>query len=188
MRIAIIRHGKVNMKWPKKCSSEDFDLACAEYDRSDLEYINIIPIEKQVGRIYVSKLSRSVNTAKSLFPNNEYYEMPEIGEVPLKSFMDTKQRLPLWIWNVLGRVQWYIGSERQLEKRKDTMQRANKVIDLCESEDEECILVTHGFFMHTLIKVLKSRGYFLVGNYQLDIKNLQIIRAEKVHGGTENES
>ena len=167
------------MKWPKKCSSTDFDMACAEYDRSDLECINTIPFNKHAGRIYVSKLPRSINTAKILFPNDEYHEMPELGEVPLKSFIDTKKRLPLWIWNVLGRMQWYIGSVRQLEKRTDTIQRANRVIDLCESENRDCILVTHGFFMNTMIKVLKYRGYLLVGNNQLDIKNLQIIWAEK---------
>lgn len=91
----------------------------------------------------------------------------------------TKKRLPLWIWNVLGRLQWYIGSARQLEKRKDTLQRANKAIDLCESEKDDCVLVTHGFFMKTLIAVLKKRGYMLVGNNQLEIKNLQMIWAEK---------
>ncbi len=91
MRITIIRHGKVNMKWPKKCSSNDFDKACDEYDRSDLESINITTLDEQNGRVYVSKLLRSINTAKLLFPNKEYYEMSEIGEVPLKSFTDTKK-------------------------------------------------------------------------------------------------
>lgn len=179
VKITIVRHGKVNMKWPKKCSSDEFDMACTQYDRSGLEDIDSIPFEKHVGRIYVSKLSRSVDTAKSLFPNNEYYEMPEIGEVPLKSFRNTKKRLPLWIWNVCGRVQWYIGSERQSEKRKDTIERANKVIDLCESVNGDCVLVTHGFFMKTMTRALKNRGYLLTGNNQLEIKNLQVIRAEK---------
>ena len=105
--------------------------------------------------------------------------MPEIGEVPLKSFIDTEKRFPLWIWNILGRVQWYIGSSRQIEKRNSTIQRANKVIDLCESQNEDCILVTHGFFMKTLIKVLKNRRYHLLGNNQFVIKNLQLICAEK---------
>lgn len=54
MKIMIVRHGKVNMKWPKMCSSEDFDKACAEYDRSDLESINIIPLDEPADRIYVS--------------------------------------------------------------------------------------------------------------------------------------
>ena len=82
------------MKWPKKCSSDDFAKACAEYDRSDLENIGIIPFDVPIGRIYVSKLLRSVNTAKSIFPDKEYFEMSEIGEVPLKSFMDLSRRLP----------------------------------------------------------------------------------------------
>lgn len=178
MKITLIRHGKVNMKWPGKCSSEEFDMACEEYDRSDLEYINVVSSKRQTGSIYVSHLSRSIHTAKLLFPDSEYYEMSEIGEVPLKSFVDTPKRLPLWMWNVLGRVQWYIGSGRQLEKRKDTIQRANKVIDLCERKKEDCILVTHGFFMHTLLKVLKNRGYQVSGNKQFDIKNLQMIIAK----------
>lgn len=79
----------------------------------------------------------------------------------------------------MGRIQWYIGSSRQLEKRKNTIQRANKVIDLCESQNEDCILVTHGFFMKTLIRVLKNRRYQLLGNNQFAIKNLHLICAEK---------
>ena len=76
------------MKWPKKCSSSDFDMACVEYDRSELESINITPLCEETDKIYVSMLSRSVHTAEILFSNKKYYEMPEIGEVPLKSFMD----------------------------------------------------------------------------------------------------
>lgn len=104
-----------------------------------------------------------------------------IGEVPLRSFMDTEKRLPLWMWNILGRVQWYIGSSRQLEKRNSTIQRANKVIDLCESQNKDCILVTHGFFMKTLIRVLKNRKYQLSCNNQFAIKNLQLIYAENFY-------
>ena len=33
LKIMIVRHGKVNMKWPKMCSSEDFDKACVEYEK-----------------------------------------------------------------------------------------------------------------------------------------------------------
>lgn len=179
MRIMIIRHGKVNMKWPKLCSSSEFDMACAEYDRSDLESINITPLNEQIDRIYVSKLSRSVNTAKILFPDKDYCKIPEIGEVPLISFMDTEKRLPLWIWNILGRVQWYIGDTRQSEIRNGTVQRANKVVDFLESENEDCILITHGFFMKTLVRIFKNRGYSLSGNKMLEIKNLQTTWAEK---------
>lgn len=183
-RITIIRHGKVNMKWPEKCSSAGFDRACEEYDLSDIEDIKTASVEVQADRVYVSKLSRSLNTARALFPNKEYRKMPEIGEVPLKSFKDTSKRLPLWVWNVLGRVQWFVGSPRQLEKRADTILRANKVIDICEQENEDCVLVTHGFFMKTLLKVLQKRGYRLFGDKGIKVENLQMIWAEKAGKNT----
>lgn len=179
MRITIIRHGKVNMKWPKKCSSAEFDRACEKYDISGIEDVKPLSIEMLADRVYVSKLSRSLNTARALFPNKEYCEMPEIGEVPLKSFKDTTKKLPLWIWNVFGRIQWFAGSSRQLEKRVDTIHRANKVIDICEQENSDCVLVTHGFFMKTLVKVLKKRGYKLVGNKGIKVENLQVIMGWK---------
>ena len=117
-----------------------------------------------------------------LFPDMGFYEMPELGEVPLKSFTDTEKQFPLWIWNVLGRLQWYAERTRQPETRNSTIQRANKVIELCEREKEDCILITHGFFMRTLFKVLKKRGYSLSGSSQLEVKNLQIVWAEKKIG------
>ena len=40
MKITIIRHGKVSMKWPQKCSSSEFDMACTKYDNSDIEAIS----------------------------------------------------------------------------------------------------------------------------------------------------
>ena len=179
MRITIIRHGKVNMKWPEKCSSDGFDRACAEYDFNDIEKIGTTSIEVQADKVYVSKLSRSKNTANVLFPHMEYFEMPEIGEVPLKSFKETQKNLPLWLWNILGRLQWFAGNARQLEKRKETILRANKVVDILEQENSDCVLITHGFFMKTLVKVLKKRGYKLVGCKGIMVENLQMIVAEK---------
>lgn len=179
MKIIIIRHGKVNMKWPGKCSSTEFDSACAGYDLCDIEDVGGALSEVKTDKVYVSKLSRSINTAKGLFPDREYHEMPELGEVPLKSYKDTTKKLPLWVWNVLGRLQWFAGSPRQLESREDTMLRANKVIEICEQENSDCVLVTHGFFMKALLKALKKRGYRLFGNKGIKVENLQMIWAEK---------
>lgn len=180
MKITIIRHGKVNMKWPKKCTSYDFDKACLEYDISNIEEIKSFPpIENISGKIYVSPLSRSLNTAKRLFKRTDFFEFSEITEVPLKSFKDTNTSYPLWIWNVVGRIQWLFNNKRQIESRLSTQKRANKVIDICEAESTDCVLVTHGFFIKTLLKVLKSRGYSVKGNTHLKVKNLQIIVAEK---------
>lgn len=177
MTIIIIRHGKVQMRWPDKCDSKEFDDACARYDFSEIENIPECLADDTSCKIYVSTLKRSMETAKVLFPGKQLYELPEIIEVPLKSFRDTNKVYPLWLWNGIGRIQWLLNSKRQTETRKETSDRADKVIDFLENKGEDCILITHGFFMNTFLKKLKKRGYLLNGERRIKIGNLQRIVA-----------
>lgn len=167
------------MDWPARCTSSEFDIACSNYDTCDIEEVDVEPMTLNSGKIYVSPLSRSLNTAKKLFPNSNYIELKEITEVPLRSFKDIDKSYPLWLWNIMGRLQWLCNSHRQMESRLDTQKRANHVIDKCEREAVDCTLVTHGFFMKTLLKTMKKRGYSIQGNNHIVVKNLQMIIAEK---------
>lgn len=160
MTIIIIRHGKVQMRWPDKCDSKEFDDACARYDFSEIENIPECLADDTSCKIYVSTLKRSMETAKVLFPGKQLYELPEIIEVPLKLFRDTNKVYPLWLWNGIGRIQWLLNSKRQTETRKDTSDRADKVIDFLENKGEDCILITHGFFMNTFLKKLKKENIY----------------------------
>lgn len=176
MKIYLIRHAKVDLKWPVMCNSAEFDNACREYDTAGISDVSPMKPMDDCKRIYVSSMYRSIETAKGLFPNGKLFEA-EVGEVPLKSFMDCSARLPLCIWNIVGRLQWYCGSLRQLEKRLDTIERCKKVICELECRNENCIIVTHGFFMRTFLKCLKQQGYTVSGN-RIDISNLQVVLAE----------
>lgn len=167
------------MKWPKKCNSIEFDETCAKYDISDIEDIKVTPIQNVLGKVFVSPFRRSVLTGKRLFADKDLHEIKSIAEVPIKSFIDTDRAYPLWVWNVMGRVQWYFNNDRQMESRLDTYRRADETINICEAEAVDCTLVTHGFFIKSLLKVLKNRGYRLRGNKSIKIKNLQVIVAEK---------
>lgn len=178
MKIYIIRHAKVNMKWPKQCNSNEFDTACMIYNRSDIKKINNANINISNDNIYVSGMKRSIRTAQILFPTSKYHIVSSISEVPLKSFTDTNSSFPLWLWNIIGRVQWFFNSSRQDEKRKDTILRAKKIIIQLENRDEDCVLVTHGFYMKTLLQVLKNKGYNVHGNKLFKFSNLQIVLAE----------
>ncbi len=167
------------MKWPGRCTSVGFDEACTEYDRSDIERIDQEPLMLTTGRIYVSPLSRTWCTAQSLFPTESFTEWKEIAEVPLRSYVDTDRTYPLWIWNIMGRLQWLMNSRRQSESHIETVRRANAVIDRLEAQAVDCTLVTHGFFLKTLLKQLKKRGYILTGDNHLRVQNLQMITAQK---------
>lgn len=180
MKIYIIRHGRVNMKWEKKYDSKDYDKACSIYDISPVqkidEKINTLSEEK----IYISELSRTFDTASQLFNRKEsdYIKTGLLNEVPLRSFMDTKHEMPLLLWNIIGRLQWKFSNKRQMETINQTYNRADKAIEFLERENRDCYVVTHGFFMRVLIKQLKKKEYKITGP-KMNIGNLDMIIACK---------
>ena len=90
----IIRHGKVDMQWPKRCNSQVFDAACKEYDIAHIENIDN-SCRIACNDIYISKYLRSFETAETLFDSKDYIKIDNIGKVPLCSFADSNIQLPL---------------------------------------------------------------------------------------------
>lgn len=178
MKIFIFRHAKVNMKWQKSYNSKEFDEACAKYDQSEIVFTQKLAANIQYKKIYISGFYRSLKTAQALFPNEEYTEIC-VGEVPVKSFISTAKKLPLWIWDFFGRVQWFINCGVQPELRRQTVRRADFAINELLARNEDCEIVTHGFFMKTFISRLKKCGFAISGNKGFGFANLQMVVAEK---------
>ena len=53
--------------------------------------------------------------------------------------------------------------KRLKESKKDTIIRANKFIDDLIEKNEDCAVVSHGFFMITLLSEMKKRGFMIQG-------------------------
>ena len=98
-----------------------------------------------------------------LFPSGEHLESPLINEVPLKSSFDTKTNMPLWFWNLTGRLQWFINCRRQPQVRRQTRKRAKEFVELIRNDDMDIAVVTHGFYMHTLLQEMKKVGFKMTG-------------------------
>ena len=178
MRLVIIRHAEVDFCWSRRCTSELFDSECRKYDLFPIKNVSY-KIPKNVYRkIYVSEYSRSQDTAKKLFPNGEYFESGLINEVPLKSSFDTKVNMPLWFWNLTGRLQWFVNSGRQVEGRRQTRDRAKEFVEMIRNDDMDVAVVTHGFFMHTLLKEMKKVGFKMTGA-SVKFKNGEYVIAAK---------
>ena len=96
--------------------------------------------------------------------------------------------LPTIIWTMMARIQWFYDSPRQYETRKQTKARAEELIDWLESRqntdyEKSCSLVSHGFFMLTLHRRLKRRGYKLKGiprHSDEGYRNLQSFHASRL--------
>lgn len=178
MKIHIIRHGVVDMKWEKHYDSASFDKACSTYDTSSIKPSDIRYKDFNNEKIYISGLSRTRETALMLFGNRTFYKSELFNEVPLRSFKDTKRMIHLIVWKVIGRMQWILGNERQIESRMQTIERANKAIDMLEQENADCYVVTHACFANTFINELKRRGYKISKN-TFRMNNLERIIAYK---------
>lgn len=179
MKISIIRHEKVDMLWKKKYNSATFDLACDQYDKCPIVLSRTINLETDnAQKVYISEMNRTYETACRLFKKGNFLKTPLLNEVPLRSFRNTTNIYPLWLWNFVGRLQWFLQNDRQAETKKDTVLRANRMIKMLEDRREDCYLITHGFFMRVLIRELKKHGYTAKNSFGM-ISNLDMIIAEK---------
>jgi len=178
MVITIIRHAKVQFQWNSLSNSNEYRDACISYDTSPI--IHTVSKERPKlsnnQSIFISKMQRTYDTANLLFDNPQFKITPLLNEVPLSPFINTKLKLPLFLWDICGRLQWYFNCKTQSETRRQTYLRARQAINLIKKENRDCILITHAFFMLTLIKVLKRNG-FQIHKRNLRINNLAIITA-----------
>ena len=163
MNIVIIRHGAVDYNIRKWSNSEEVN--------HDFEAYNIAPIisakyhvpQGDYKAYYVSSLPRTLETAKAMFGEQDYIVSELIDEVPLSASIETKLRLPLAFWDITGRIQWLFNSKRQKESQKETIIRAERFVEDLVSKNEDCVIVTHGFFMITLLEVMKKKGFSIKG-------------------------
>ncbi len=179
MSVVIIRHAEVDFCWSRRCTSEMFDSECGKYDFSPIRNVTYSVPQTAYQKIYVSELSRSKDTAKILFPDEEFFESCLINEVPLKSSFDTKMNMPLWFWNLTGRLQWFINCKRQAEGRRQTRDRAKEFVELIRNDDMDVAVVTHGFYMHTLLQEMKKVGFRMRGS-SVKFKNGEYVTAKLI--------
>lgn len=169
MILIVIRHGKVNYKWSKWCNSAEYDKECIEYDVAPIKNGTFKVPEIRFQNIYISTLSRSRDTAIKIFSKDNltgnFTSTEWIDEVPLKSSFDTGLKLPLWFWNLTGSIQWFMDRPRQTEGRRDTKKRAGLFVELLLEKGVDSAIVTHGFYMHTLLWEMKKAGFRIKGSH-----------------------
>ncbi len=175
MKINVIRHAKVDYRFPSRLSPEEQIEAAQLYDTSPIIKEKAFSIVTSAP-VFISKLRRSRDTALLLFGDRDFIESELFNEVPLMPFARMNIRFPDWLWDIGGRLSWFFSGATQPERKPETRKRADKAIELMESVmeggAEECYLITHAFFMHTLFRQLRKRGYGS-DSHSLKIDNLQ---------------
>lgn len=163
MKIGLIRHFKVNYQKKFFMTSKEFKEWEENYNtsgviRNDVELMGI-----KWDRCYSSTLIRAIITAKHVY-SNEIFQNDLIRETIIDPIFKSDLKLPYWFWAVSGRIAWYFNHKSQEESKTITNDKARQFLDLLQEEAEKegaenILIVTHGFFMFSLQKELKRRGF-----------------------------
>lgn len=179
MKLYLLRHFKVDFKWERMYNSIGFDIACKTYNTSSVIKKNLdLEKFKKNDLVYISTLTRTRETAKLIGIDTEIYKTKLLDEVPLKSFINTSLKIPLIVWMVIGRIQWYLNIKRQAETKTETIKRIYKMIDCIESTNKNALIIGHGFYFYQMEKILKDKNY--LGNRKKQYKNGEMVEFKKV--------
>lgn len=173
-----MRHFKVDFKWKNKYSSIEFKIACDKYDNANI--INQISgfDSSNIKQTYLSELSRSTLTYKALNINLKPCKTNLVNEVPIAPFINTKLKLPTALWMIMGRIQWFLNIQKQPETRHFTLNKIERLINRLEAENNDVLIIGHGFHFSQLKRILKKRKYY--GNGKSRYKNGEFIKFKKV--------
>ena len=159
--IYFLRHFKVNDSSKNWLNSDEFDNWVKDYDTFELEYSHVI-LPRNIDKIYVSSQNRAIKSAD--FLNLDYEINDLLVEVPIKSFINTKFKLPKWLWLFAGRVSWFLNF-KQNETKKETNKRVEYFIQNLDMTGN-ILIISHGFLMMLLVKKLKKIGYTGIGEQE----------------------
>lgn len=179
MKILIVCSGKPAMTWKKLYHSADFDEVCQHATDCDIEKAESERISSGGRPVYVSSGKGAVQTAKLLFTDADIVEESLLDEVPQRSYKDTEKELPLRRWQFMASMQRFFGNNRQPESRAQVKVRAKKLLDLLESRNQDCILISHPNFIRVLLDCLSSRGCYIARQNLFRIAPLERIAITK---------
>lgn len=162
MRVFLVRHFPVQYTFRFCTDSRGFERGMQEYDQADIRPLDSPFPRKNWTAVYSSTLKRASETARLLAAGN-WRQLDVIREVPLHPAFETKFKIPTLIWLLAGRFCWSINSSRQRESRQKTYSRARHFLGTCcdplRGKHADLLVVSHGFFMRILARVLRQNGF-----------------------------
>ncbi|MEP6795271.1 MAG: histidine phosphatase family protein [Saprospiraceae bacterium] len=157
MKIGLVRHFKVKHNYPTSwfVSKEEVLQWFEGYENAEIEYQQVNMGEIGWTSCYTSPSARAIKTADAVFSGNNI-KTNALRELNILPLLNTKISLPFLVWAILVRIRSF--SSNMITEEFKT--RLFTFLDTIISEDNENVLiVSHGFVMMFLRKELLRRGF-----------------------------
>ena len=172
MKVLIVACGKAAMTWEKAYNSDEFNEISQRVIDCDVETIQTDRISSNGRPVYVSSAKSATQTAELLFTDADIIVEQLLNEVSVCAYKNTAKKLPLWRWQLMASMQRFFGNSRQSETKAQAKIRADKLLDLLEAKNQDCILISHPIFIKILLDRFSARGYCITGRNTVRIAPL----------------
>ncbi len=177
MKIGIVRHARVNYRYKRFTTGVTFIEGRNAYDTAQTAITKLEIKAADFPVCYTSSQPRALQTANMIYPGPVIIS-DDLVEVMSASFFLAKLHLPTLLRKIFSRVAWYFNFKMMPETRSQTMQRAERFLDMILSNNNtDVLIITHGFFMFCLKRVLYNHGFR--GHVPLFPKNAVLYILEK---------
>ncbi len=159
MKIGLVRHFKVKCPHKRLMTSKEFREWSEKYERAGVmkKKVNMYGTKWDV--CYCSDLQRAVTTAKEVYSGKVYIDklLREVDNIPF--IHSEKLVLPFSVWHICGRLAWFFKSKSQPESIRGTRRRIRKFLRQIDWEQENILIVSHGFLIFNITWELFRLGF-----------------------------
>lgn len=140
-------------------TAKEFREWSEKYERSGVLKKHVDMYGTNWGICYCSDLQRAVTTAKEVYTGHVHIDQM-LREVDNMPFMNSEKiKLPFAIWHIGGRFAWLFKSKSQPEGIRETRIRIRKFLRSLDWEQDNILIVSHGFLIFNLIWELFRLGF-----------------------------
>lgn len=162
MKVGLVRHFEVEHQPSnnlKLMTPNQFKQWVRKYERSGIKDCLLNPDRVIWEKCYSSDLPRAVKTAQKLF-DGEITETKALRELPIFPPTSINIKLPVILWLFLGRIAWMLSHKSQVESKPMLKERVKYIVEeIILKNDQDILIVSHGFLMIFLRKELLKQGF-----------------------------
>ena len=166
-KILLVRHGRPNVQWPRRCRHREFKDWMASYDAAELDPESPPPrklVELAAGStLFLSSIRpRSYQSALRLSDGRPIVQLRELDEVPLPHVPIPMIELPTEVWVMLTRISHvagYAGQAETIDEARARSRRAASHLADYASNNGKVAVVAHGTVNWLIGRHLKRNGW-----------------------------